>query len=61
MKKDLSRVPLSDLIIRSEAGVEIPLSTILPVSVEYKPHDTIQSALERAIIPWKLVELGDSE
>lgn len=55
---DLSKVPLANLVLRAESGAEVPLSSILPIALEYRQHDTIQSALERAVSPWKLTELG---
>ena len=55
---DLSKVPLTNLVLRSPSGAEVPLSSVMPVIVEYRPFDTVQAALERAVSPFTLAEKG---
>ena len=58
MPRRLDLVPLANLVARSDSGAEVPLSTLMPVTVSYQPFDTMQTALERAISPLKLAERG---
>lgn len=57
--KDLAHVPLSNLVLRSCSGAELPLSSVMPITLTYSPGETFESSLRRAVAPWTLGVLGD--
>jgi hypothetical protein len=53
----LTHVPLSNLVARGRKA-EVPLSTLMPVTLDFKAGDTVTEALARAIWPLELAEVG---
>lgn len=58
---DLSNVPLRDIVARNPNGEEMKLADMLPLAVRVEQRDTMRTAIERQIDPWKLVAPDEAD